>query len=445
MGGGREPWGRLRQVRVGVKRAVVILAVAATACLPVSDVSTTSTVPSTSTTGQTGVSSPTTTDTGVDPTTTSSVPPGDVLALIAPSGVPVAVVDFDGTTYHVITPCGDEASLTGGTPLTTVDVVIDPGHGGPIDTGAVGRTGLKEKEINLSVGMEVAEILNARGIATMLTRAGDYPVPIPTRAQYADMVGARALVSIHHNAPSANPSDTPGTEIFVQNDTPESSRLGGLIYESVTSGLGVFDVKWSRASDAGVMTVLNPEGSDAYGMIRRPQTVSTLVELGYISNPPEAELFGTPAYVAVASKAVADGIESFLNSDAPGSGFVEGRVFSPQSGVGKDQCIEPDLEQSLYPDVVGVDVQGTNTLAFEVTVSSPYDSSERYADGFRVVGDDGKVYGQLELTNAHPDEQPFTRVLDGVSIPDEVATVTVQARDSIYGWGGGSVIVDLGR
>ncbi|MGB8361023.1 MAG: N-acetylmuramoyl-L-alanine amidase, partial [Acidimicrobiia bacterium] len=270
-------------------------------------------------------------------TTTTTLPPsGPPVAWIAPSGVPLAVTGVDGDMVDVLTPCGESARLGEGTPIYDVEVVIDPGHGGPIDTGAVGRNGLQEKNVNLRVGLAVHRMLNERGIATMLTRAGDYPVPIPTRSDYADMVGAKVLVSIHHNSPRANPSEVPGVEVFVQQDSDQSRRLGGLLYESTLSSLSRYDVAWDSASDAGVMTVLNSEGSDAYGMIRLPDTPSALIELGYIANPDEASLQSTPGYVETAGAAVADAIERFLSSEDAGSGYVSGRIFNPQRGVGAD-------------------------------------------------------------------------------------------------------------
>jgi phage tail protein X len=112
--------------------------------------------------------------------------------------------------------------------------------------------------------------------------------------------------------------------------------------------------------------------------------------------------------------------------------------------VGRDQCIEPDLEASLYPDVLDVIVNGgQSSYSFIVTMSSPYDTAERYADAWRVVGDDGVVYGVLELAHDHAAEQPFTRTLTGITIPDTVASVTIQGRDQVYGWGGETFEISL--
>lgn len=379
----------------------------------------------------------TTTTTWVNQTTSTTAHTGPPVAWLAPSGVPVAVTSVNGEMIEIITPCGNEATLTQGTPVYEVDVVIDPGHGGPIDTGAVGANGLSEKEINLTVSLAIHEKLTDRGIASFLTRTGDYPIPIRTRSVYSDLVGARALVSIHHNAPQAPVSDIPGIEIFVQSTEPESARLGGLIYDHSMQALSQFDVAWQRSPDAGVMTVLNSDGRDAYGMVRRPEAASALVELGYMANPAEAELFTDPAYVASVSTAVANAIEAFLMSEETGSPLVEGRNFNPARGVGADRCIEPDLDKSLYPDVLEASVTGgSGSYNFVVTMSSPYDTAERYADAWRVVGDDGEVYGLLELAHHHANEQPFTRSLAGVEIPPSVERVHIEGRDLVYGWGG---------
>lgn len=379
-----------------------------------------------------------------DATTTPMTSPGPPVGWIAPSGVPLAVTGVDGEVVEVLTPCGNPETLTEGTPVYEVDVLIDPGHGGPVDTGAVAPTGLAEKDINLQVSQAVQEMLSERGIDSMLTRVADYPIPIRTRTAYADHMGAEAVVSIHHNAPEGPPSDIPGVEIFVQHENPDAARLGGLLYDATMQTLSRFDVDWDRAADAGVMTVLNTEGEDAYGMVRLPQAPSALVELGYIANRAEAELYANPDYVPTVATAVADAVQAFLTSEEVGPPLVEGRTFDPARGVGRDRCMEPALHAALYPDIVDVSVSANgSSYNFVVTMSSPYDSPQRYADAWRVIGDNGEVYGVRELLHDHANEQPFTRSLEGVEIPDGVSSVTVQGRDQVYGWGGGVVEVNL--
>lgn len=285
----------------------------------------------------------TTSSTTTTATNTTATTPAPVLGLVTTTGVPVAVIDEQSDGYLVLTPCGFETEVVSGSPLGPTSVVLDPGHGGPTDTGAVGANGLAEKEVNLRVAVETMAVLQDRGINAVLTRTGDYTSPLFVRANLADTLRADLMVSIHHNAPTPGPSDLPGTEIFIQKGSDESARLGGLLWEYTRAGLGVFDIGWTAAPDAGVMTVLNSRGDDAYGIIRHPETTTALVELGYLSNPAEAELFDEPEYVRVAAVAIADAIEDYLTTDEPGSGYVEGRTFNPRPGVSQDVCKDPDL------------------------------------------------------------------------------------------------------
>jgi hypothetical protein len=104
-----------------------------------------------------------------------------------------------------------------------------------------------------------------------------------------------------------------------------------------------------------------------------------------------------------------------------------------------------DAAAQQHPDVLAVKVRatGAETFDFDVTVSSPYDAPQRYADAFRVRGDDGTVYGERKLLHDHAGEQPFTRDLYGVKIPRAVRTVVVQARDQRFGYGGKTIKVAL--
>ena len=98
-----------------------------------------------------------------------------------------------------------------------------------------------------------------------------------------------------------------------------------------------------------------------------------------------------------------------------------------------------------FPDVVAVKVRAGagGTFDFDATVSSPYDTPQRYADAFRVAGKNGQVYGERVLLHDHAGEQPFTRDLYGVVIPVGIRVVVVQARDHKNGYGGKSVEVAL--
>lgn len=291
-------------------------------------------------------SAPTSTSTTDVPRTTTppNTLPASAGVLVTPSGVVVALLDQDGDRFVIRTPCGVETMIGEGTPVSGIEVVIDPGHGGSPDPGAVGGNGLTEEQINLRVSRLVQQILTDRGINSVLTRTANYSSTLGARAALADQAEAKLMVSIHHNAPTANLGTEPGTEVFVQSTSNDSRRLGGLVYEHMVEALRAFDIIWSAAPDAGVLRVLNTRGTDAYGMLRNPETVSVLAELGYISNRPEAELFATDEYGAVAAEAVADAITAYLETDDAGSGFVAApRVFTPNRGISGSVCEDPAL------------------------------------------------------------------------------------------------------
>ena len=101
--------------------------------------------------------------------------------------------------------------------------------------------------------------------------------------------------------------------------------------------------------------------------------------------------------------------------------------------------------EQKFPDIVAAKVaaRGPALFDFDITVSSPYDTAERYADAFRVVGKDDKIYGERILLHDHAGEQPFTRDLHGVTIPAGMRIVIVQGRDRKHGWGGKTLEVAL--
>ena len=89
-------------------------------------------------------------------------------------------------------------------------------------------------------------------------------------------------------------------------------------------------------------------------------------------------------------------------------------------------------------DVVDLDVQsdGDATFRFSVTVRSADTGWEKYADAWEVRAPDGTVLATRILAHPHVDEQPFTRSLSGVRIPEDISEVSVAARDLVEGFCG---------
>ena len=96
-------------------------------------------------------------------------------------------------------------------------------------------------------------------------------------------------------------------------------------------------------------------------------------------------------------------------------------------------------------DVVDVRIEpdGGGTYTLHVTVRHDDTGWNHYADAWEVIAPDGTVLATRELLHPHVTEQPFTRSLSGVTIPGGIETITVRARDSVHGFGGRTVSVDV--
>ena len=96
-------------------------------------------------------------------------------------------------------------------------------------------------------------------------------------------------------------------------------------------------------------------------------------------------------------------------------------------------------------DVTNVEVVklGDGTYRFDVTVVHSDDGWDHYADKWDVVGPDNTVLGTRTLYHPHVEEQPFTRSLSGVEIPEGIKKVTIRAHDSLHEYGGKTITVIL--
>ena len=275
----------------------------------------------------------------------TTVPAGEARLVLSPRGVvlPVLRPRRGEPGWVVRTPCGREATLAAGTPVGPATIVLDPGHGG-LERGAVAPTGLAESPVNLAVAEHARRALEQEGVSVVLTRTADHSLDLPTRAAIARAAGARAMVSIHHNADPDGPLPRPGSETYYQLSSPDSRRLAGLIYEEIVPALSVHPVSWVGDRDAGAKYRPGSRG-DYYAILRLPApVVSVLAELAFISNPAEAGLLARPDVQEAEGRAVARGVLRWLRGHDPGSGFVEPypRVDPPGAGA-PPPCVEPPL------------------------------------------------------------------------------------------------------
>lgn len=159
-------------------------------------------------------------------------------------------------------------------------IVVDPGHGG-WDPGAVGPTGLTEKEVNLRVGLSLRNCLVEYGGATVgLTRRSDVDVSLGGRVDYANSWGADRFISIHHNA-STNPWAN-GTETYAY-------RYGG------KQSFDLRDKVHSRLLQAYRLTDFGAKTAGFY-VLKYTWMPSILTEASFITNPYEEARLKDPGY-----------------------------------------------------------------------------------------------------------------------------------------------------
>ena len=118
-------------------------------------------------------------------------------------------------------------------------------------------------------------------------------------------------------------------------------------------------------------------------------------------------------------------------------------MMPPSSGVTAALAAVPARGDEA--DVVSAEARcdEERRCLFSVTLRHADEGWKHYADQWEVRGPDGEVLGTRVLRHPHVDEQPFTRTLSDVRVPDGVSAVQVRARDSEHGWGGRAVEVEI--
>ena len=196
-------------------------------------------------------------------------------------------------------------------------VVLDPGHGGH-DKGAVGRYGY-EKNFALDVARKLRPLLQAKGLRVIMTREGDYFVPLEVRAQIANAARDSIFISIHFNATDRDPNAT-GFEIFSftprgapsTSDTSltlssldmqagstvdtQSMALSSCIYHSLLGHIPEFDRGIKRAR---------------FAVLRLTRVPAVLIEGGFLTERGESELIAKNDWRTKLAQSISVGIQNY--------------------------------------------------------------------------------------------------------------------------------------
>jgi N-acetylmuramoyl-L-alanine amidase len=188
-------------------------------------------------------------------------------------------------------------------------ICIDAGHGG-IDPGAVGPSGVLEKDINLEISRLLAQYLRSAGSIPVLTREGDEDPAdligppagrriddLELRVQKARSSGSHVFISIHCNK---FPSEAQrGAQTFyVSRGHPDSRRLAETIQEELKRVTGV---TWREAL-----------GDSQQYVLRQMSIPAVTVEAGFLSNPEEERLLTQPQYRSRLAWAIFMGLAKFM-------------------------------------------------------------------------------------------------------------------------------------
>ncbi|MBL0147675.1 MAG: N-acetylmuramoyl-L-alanine amidase [Ideonella sp.] len=226
-----------------------------------------------------------------------------------------------------------------------VVIALDPGHGGE-DPGAIGPSGLREKDVVLAVAQQLRDRLNSvPGMRAMLTRDDDYFVPLHERVRKARRVQADLFVSIHADAfitPAAR-----GASVFALSDKGATSATARWMAQRENAADAVGGVNLG-AKDPQVMQTLLDMSTAAqikdslrigrevlermgrvgrlhkrdveqagFAVLKAPDIPSILVETAFISNPEEEARLRDPAYQQRLVEALFTGIRRYFARNPP--------------------------------------------------------------------------------------------------------------------------------
>jgi len=186
-------------------------------------------------------------------------------------------------------------------------IVVDAGHGGK-DIGA-NRSGVYEKDLNLSLALMLRDALTAKGFKVFMTRSTDEFLPLPRITAITNQIHPDLFISIHHNA-SVNVASH-GVETYFY--TPQSIPLAKRVHAREIAAV--------REKDGGVKQA-------RFYVIHHTDVPAILCEVGYVSNPSELTSLQTMERKSNTAQSIADGVVDYLQTRVSAS--ARPRTFAPK-------------------------------------------------------------------------------------------------------------------
>lgn len=201
-------------------------------------------------------------------------------------------VAYEGDTLHLDLRGAPRFAPTPGSPLGGLRIVVDPGHGGA-DAGAIGSTGLREKEINLRLSRLLRDALRARGAEVTLLRNDDATVSLNERVRRALQIGPDLFLSVHNNSvgETTDPLEPRGASAF--HSHPHAADLCRCLERRLTALPGV--------APRGVH-------HENFRVTRPSAFPAVLVEFLFLSHPGDEAMLLDEAMCQRLAEAVADGV-----------------------------------------------------------------------------------------------------------------------------------------
>jgi N-acetylmuramoyl-L-alanine amidase len=242
----------------------------------------------------------------------------------------------------------------------TLIIAIDAGHGGE-DPGAIGKNGTREKDVVLAIARALKQRVDAEpGMRAVLTRDGDYFVPLRDRMRRARAQQADLFVSIH--ADSIRDRSVDGSSVYIlspRGATDEASRwlaerenasdlIGGVSLDDKSDVLAsvLLDLSQSASLSASqtaaehVLHQLNLVGEvrkplvqqARFVVLKSPDIPSMLVETAYISNPAEEQRLRGVTHQAKLAAAIHQGLRDYFYADPPAGTRIAQLAASGEPG-----------------------------------------------------------------------------------------------------------------